>query len=317
MERPINHLMAGLFTFYVEGMRNATMPINHRLYQNITNWVEFAEDHITYTALDHVGTRHAHMFSLLQIGVGLQQANMTLQTVTDQHTRHTSSENDLADLKLRVKLKEAESKLVRLLSSRRSPIQEQDGTALRQAEAHVATALDSIERFAQDDADHTIDTTNGWWRKRTGSIPLPGLSPNEKQDEHQLQKNAAKAQMEGTYQAGKKLLARMQDWKSLDTQINAEWDKIEARIQEHTQHANSLNVEIAVQNLWDICQDSLGNLAEEIEVFMKTWGPGAGFRWKKYKSKGKMSDRAGAVPCRDRDSTSTEVDTSWWKSDAA
>lgn len=315
---PIYQPKSGLLAFHKEGMNKTTVYINPKLYQNVTYYVDIADKRIAYTAQAHIKTRQAHMGSLVLIERVLQEANWTLQTVIDRRIRHPSSEQELANLELDIKrkLNKAESKLAMLLSSRKSLIQEQNGTAFNQAEAQVNTALDSIDNFAQDNGDYGVDSLETWkaMYKRFNSIPLAGFSSNDAQYKHQLQKNAAMAQMKGAYKAGKKLLTRIEDWKSLNTQTNAKWDTIDTQMREHKQYRDSLNPEIAIRNLYDILQGSRHNLIEEIEIFMKTWGPGAGYRWKRA-----PHNMAGAVPCRDRDAASgaEEDDDSWWESDAA
>lgn len=317
-ETPTHRPKSGLLAFYKEGMSKTTAYINPRLYRNVTDAIGVADRRVAHAARAHIDTRRAHMGSLVQIEQELQEANRTLQTVIDRRTGHPSSEQELANLELDIKrrLNKAESQLVMFLSSRKSLIQERDGAAFNRAEAQVATALDSMDNFAQDDGEYGVsffDVVRGMYN-RFGSLPLAGFSTNDAQYKRQLQKNAAMTQMKGAYKACKRLLASMEDWKSLNTQTNAEWGTIDARMREHRQHPDSLGPEIAVRNLWDVLRGSRHNLAEEMEVFMKTWGPATGYRWEKV-----SRDTAGAVPCRDRDPTpgAEEDDDSWWESDAA
>lgn len=314
-ETPIHQPNSGLLAFHKEGMNKTT--VHPKLYRNVTHYVDIADRRIASAAQAHIDTRRAHMGSLVQIGQVLQEANQTLQTIINLRI-NPSSEQELANLELEIKhkLNNAESKLAMLLSSRKSPIQERNGTALNRAEAQVATALESIDKFPQDNGDYGVGIWDFWSEKyeRRRSVSLAGLTPNHAQYERQLQKNAAMAQMKGAYKAGKKLLARMEDWKSLNTQTNAEWDTIDAQMREHKQHRDSLDPEIAIRNLCDILRGSRHNLAEEMEGFMKTWGPGAGYRWENV-----AHDTAGAVACRDRGPTfgAEEDDDSWWESDAS
>lgn len=300
METPTHRATSDLLAFYKEGMNKTTVYIKPRLYRNVTDAISVADRHVARAAQAHIGTRQAHLRSLGEIGRELQEANLTLQTAINRRARHPSSEQELDNFEIKLSLNNLESKLATFLSKRKSLIQQQDGTAFNRAQAKVATALDSIDNFAQDKERYGasfFDTVRGDYT-REGLVPLPGFPSENPEYRHHLRKNAAAAHMKGAYKAGKKLLALMEDWKPLNAQTDAEWDTIEAWMREHKQHTDSLDPEVAVRNLWDVLRGSLDNLAKEMEVFMETWGPRAGYRWEEVEKGGR--NKAGAVPCKKR-----------------
>lgn len=173
----------------------------------------------------------------------------------------------------------AESELGRLLSNAASA-RERDGTAVKKAKDQLAAALASTDNIAEK-GDYGIGLVANRLSRLAGVtfIKWLGFSRVPEKAPPQMKADAANEHVEHARSAGRELLESLKRWGTMSQFTKDEWNRIDSRRQEPSRNSEPAHVRLAIAGLLRFLQEYQITLAQEIEIFMKTWGPGAGYVW--------------------------------------